>query len=111
MSFLNDNKKSPVEINVTVDAEAASFLSGDIEFSKEDIEESRKMFYRETQLAQGLNSRLIGMIALVGIFGTGLFLSYVTNIIILCGFFSKIFAFYTNTRNTVLVEHLQQLVQ
>ena len=79
MPFLDDTKKLPLE----VDVEAASFLSDDIEFSKEDIEDSRQMFHREKRLSQGLNSRLIGMIALVGIFGTGLFLSYVTNIILI----------------------------
>ncbi|RCK58981.1 Dicarboxylic amino acid permease [Candida viswanathii] len=71
MSFADETKKQAFE----VDVEASSFSSGGIEFTKEDIEESEALFHRERKLSQGLSSRLIGMIALVGVFGTGLFLS------------------------------------
>ena len=44
-------------------------------FSKEDAEDAEKIFYHENRLSSSLNARLIAMISLVGVFGTGVFLS------------------------------------
>ncbi|MCP8717349.1 MAG: hypothetical protein M5E90_08000 [Asgard group archaeon] len=71
MSFSDEIKKLPLE----VDIESLSFTNDGIDFTQEDIEDSEAIFNKEKKLTQGLNSRLIGMISLVGIFGTGLFLS------------------------------------
>lgn len=71
MSFSDEIKKLPLE----VDIESLSFTKDGIDFTQEDIEDSEAIFNKEKKLTQGLNSRLIGMISLVGIFGTGLFLS------------------------------------
>lgn len=71
MSFSDEIKKLPLE----VDIESLSFTNDGIDFTQEDIEDSEAIFNKEKKLTQGLNSRLIGMISHVGIFGTGLFLS------------------------------------
>ena len=71
MSFSDEIKKLPLEFVI----ESLSFTNDGIDFTQEDIEDSEAIFNKEKKLTQGLNSRLIGMISLVGIFGTGLFLS------------------------------------
>ncbi|EMG50683.1 DIP5 Dicarboxylic amino acid permease [Candida maltosa Xu316] len=60
---------------VDIEVEAESLKSYSLDFTKEEIEQSEAIFQHERTLSQGLNARLIGMISLVGIFGTGLFLS------------------------------------
>lgn len=44
-------------------------------FSKEDVEEAEKIFFHENRLSSSLNARLIAMISLVGVFGTGMYVS------------------------------------
>ncbi|EMG47354.1 DIP5 Dicarboxylic amino acid permease [Candida maltosa Xu316] len=61
--------------NAQVEVDETSFTSFSVDFSKEDIEQSEAIFHHEKSLSEGLSARLIGMISLVGIFGTGLFLS------------------------------------
>ena len=69
-SFSPDIKKT-----IEVEVDASSFHSDSVDFTKDDIQDAESIFHNEKQLSQGLNTRLIGMISLVGVFGTGLFLS------------------------------------
>ncbi|KAI5956045.1 hypothetical protein KGF57_003531 [Candida theae] len=64
--------KSAYEVSAQAsDIESLNFS----EFSKEDIEEANEIFHHENRLSSKLNARLISMIALVAVIGTGLFLS------------------------------------
>ena len=69
-SFSPDIKKT-----IEVEVDASSFHSDSVDFTKDDIQDAESIFHNEKQLSEGLNTRLIGMISLVGVFGTGLFLS------------------------------------
>ena len=67
-----------IKANSTIDVTAQS---SDIEslnfsgYSKEDIDDANEIFHHENRLSSKLNARLISMIALVAVIGTGLFLS------------------------------------
>ncbi|KAI5949584.1 hypothetical protein KGF54_005461 [Candida jiufengensis] len=60
---------------VEVYADSSDIESLNHSFSKEDIDEAAEIFYHDNRLSSSLNARLIGMISLVGVIGTGLFLS------------------------------------
>lgn len=67
-----------IKANSTIDVTAQS---SDIEslnfsgYSKEDIDDANEIIHHENRLSSKLNARLISMIALVAVIGTGLFLS------------------------------------
>ncbi|KAI5960754.1 uncharacterized protein KGF55_004324 [Candida pseudojiufengensis] len=56
------------------DVESLS-LSNTISFSKQDKDDAKEIFYHDNKLSSTLNARIITMISLVGVIGTGLFLS------------------------------------
>ncbi|KAG5417974.1 hypothetical protein I9W82_004302 [Candida metapsilosis] len=68
-----DLKDQTSKVNVVADASDVESLNS--KYSRQDIEDANEIFHYENQLSSKLNARLIGMIALVGVFGTGLFLS------------------------------------
>lgn len=68
-----DLKVQTLKIDVNADASDIESLSS--KYSRQDIEDASEIFHYENKLSSKLNARLIGMIALVGVFGTGLFLS------------------------------------
>lgn len=67
------DKEQPLNIDVIADASDVESLNS--KYSKQDIEDANEIFHYENKLSSKLNARLIGMIILVGVFGTGLFLS------------------------------------
>ncbi|KAI5956044.1 hypothetical protein KGF57_003530 [Candida theae] len=68
-----DSKDQALKVEVIADGSDVESLN--FKYSKQDIEEASEIFHYENKLSSKLNARLIGMIALVGVFGTGLFLS------------------------------------
>ncbi|KAI5970766.1 hypothetical protein CANMA_000185 [Candida margitis] len=68
-----DQKDQKFQVDVVADASDTESLNS--KYSKQDIEDANGIFHHENRLSSKLNARLIGMIALVGVFGTGLFLS------------------------------------
>ncbi|KAI3405143.2 hypothetical protein KGF56_002099 [Candida oxycetoniae] len=69
--MLKQESKEDHQISFT----SESFQNELFDYSHQDIEESNEIFYHENRLSSSLNARLIGMISLVGVFGTGIFLS------------------------------------
>ncbi|CAK9439999.1 uncharacterized protein LODBEIA_P40990 [Lodderomyces beijingensis] len=63
--------KDDPQVSVYSDSDHSELLG----FSKEVVEESKEIFFHEERLSSSLNARLIAMISLVGVFGTGIFLS------------------------------------
>ncbi|KAI5949583.1 hypothetical protein KGF54_005460 [Candida jiufengensis] len=53
----------------------STISSKTIDFTKEDIEQANEIFFHDSKLSSTLNARIITMISLVGVIGTGLFLS------------------------------------
>lgn len=72
MSFRqNEIKEIKHEGAVSIHSESeVSELSG---FTEEDAEDAKEIFHHEDRLGTTLNARLIAMISLVGVFGTGMY--------------------------------------
>ncbi|CAK9442160.1 uncharacterized protein LODBEIA_P59030 [Lodderomyces beijingensis] len=68
-------EKKDQKLQVDVIADSSDLESLNFQFDKEDIEESHEIFHHDNRLSSSLNARLIAMISLVGVIGTGLFLS------------------------------------